>query len=389
MFKSVGFTLAIVTLATGLASDAASAATRRPTRRPAKLTAATAEQLKHRERFKRFNHLSPATKGLVKEGRHDQPSRLRSFATFTDSFTTDGVTFPYTMVGRAPRRGGETRIDTSLIMLSFKFDEFADAQGNSLVINSNDIVGDVIGSPNFVKADYTVGRGQFGDAVQRASFFQVAERDWHTTIERPRLLTPVTIEVPVGLGQVFDVGNGKLVADVDFDFLFSQIQTILQLEDIRTDELPILISHNVFAGALGFHDAFEVTSRGKTGIQTYTWSSWLDEEAFGPIFADATTLTHEISEWISDPFINNAAPAWILPGSGGACLDFLEVGDPIEFLDTQMFPITINGHLYHTQNEATLSWFARDVPSKSFGGGYSYPDTTVLTAPSESCTVTP
>ena len=385
MSASIRSSVALAGLALGLGAGA-SAAHAAPRKQPPRITAAVVNQVKHQDRYKRFSHLSPATKGLVREGRHDGPGRLRGIPSFSDAFTVDGVSYPYTMAGRAPRRGGETRIDTSLIAISFKFDEFADAQGNSLVIGTQDIVGDVVGSPNFVRSEYSVGRAQFGDAVQKASFFNVAERDWHTTLERPRQLTPVTIEVPVGMAQVFDIGGGRQVAIVNGDFLFSQIQTILQLEPIRTDELPILVSHNVFADfALGFHDAFEVTDGNRHGIQTYTWTSWLDVDAFGPIFADATTLTHEISEWISDPFINNETPGWILPGSS-ACLNILEVGDPIELLDTQMFPVTINGKLYHTQNEATLSWFARDVPSKSFGGGYSYPDTTVLTAPSQSCT---
>jgi len=386
MLKSVGLSLAIVSLSAGAAS-AAPASRPRPTRTPAKLTTTTIDRVKHQTRFQRFTHLAPATKALITSGQHDAPSRLRTFATFSDSFTLGGQTFPYTMVGRRPQRGDETKINTSLIMLNFVFDEFIDANGNPLVIDSQGITGDVLSSPNFVKSDYTVGRGQFGDVVQKASFFNVAERDWHTTLERPRILTPVTIEVPVGQAQVFDIGNGQFVGIVNFDFLFSQLNTILQLEPIKTDELAILVSHNVFAdAALGFHDAFEVQQGGRSGIQTYTWTSWLDLEAFGPIFADATTITHEISEWIADPFINNATPGWILPESGGFCQDNLEVGDPIELLDTQMFPVTINGHVYHTQNETMLSWFTRDVPSKAFGGGYSYPDTTVLTTPSEPCT---
>jgi hypothetical protein len=111
----------------------------------------------------------------------------------------------------------------------------------------------------------------------------------------------------------------------------------------------------------------------------------LSENLFGPIFADATTLTHEVSEWISDPFINNLVPDYVIPNSGGFCQNLLEVGDPIEFLDNQMAPVTVNGHLYHTQVETLLPWFSREVPSSAFEGAYSYPDTTVLLAPSDPC----
>jgi hypothetical protein len=50
-----------------------------------------------------------------------------------------------------------------------------------------------------------------------------------------------------------------------------------------------------------------------------------------------------------------------------------------------MMPITVHGKLYHTQVETTVQWFSREVPSSAFQGAYSYPDTTVLTAPSDPC----
>jgi len=370
-----------------LATSAAGADTLHLRRAPARLTPQIISQVQHQERHQGLNHLSAATKGLIQSGQHDSPARLPTFPTWSGSFQSEGATYPYVMVGRKPQHGDETRIDTSLIVLNFKFDEFGDANGNPIVIDSSSIVQDVIGSPNFVKSDYSVGHGQFADVVQRASFWNIADHDWHTTIEKPRQLQTVTIEVPVGQAQLFDPGNGHLVGIVNFDFLYSQIQTILQLEPVRTNELPILISYDVFADqALGFHDAIEVQQGNRAGIQTYLWTSWLDVDAFGAIFADATTITHEVSEWMADPFINNLTPDWSIPESGGACGGVLEVGDPIEDLSTQMFPITLHGHVYHTQNETMVSWFSHDdVPSTAYHGAYSYPDTTVLTAHASSC----
>jgi len=383
MWKRGVWSCALIVFAT----SAASADTLHPRRAPLRLTPQVVDQVKHQERHQGLNHLSAATKGLIQSGHHESPSRLPTIPTWQGSFQSEGATYPYVMAGRSPRHGDETRIDTSVIVLSFKFDEFGDANGNPIVIDSSSIVQDFMGSPNFVKSDYSVGHGQFGDVVQRASFWNIAQHDWHTTLEHPRTLVPVTIEVPVGQAQLFDPGNGKLIGIVNFDFLYSQIQTILQLEAVRTDELPILLSYDVFADqALGFHDAIEVQSGHKSGIQTYLWTSWLDVDAFGPLFADATTMTHEVSEWVADPFINNLTPDWSIPESGGACNGILEVGDPIEFLSTQMFPITLHNHVYHTQNETMVSWFSRDdVPSTAFQGAYSYPDTTVLTTHASPC----
>jgi hypothetical protein len=374
---------AVIVFATGVAGAGAL----HPTRKPAKLTSQIVDQVRHQEHHQSLDHLSAATKGLVMTGQHDSPARLPTFPTWQGSFQSGGASYPYTMVGKSPQHGGEVTVGTSLIVLNFEFDEFGDANGNPIVIDSSDIVQDVLGSPNFVKSDYTDGHGQFTDAVMRASFYNVMKNNWHTSIDQPRRLTPVTIEVPVGVAQMYDLGNGHYAAYVGFDFLYSQIQTILQLEPVRTDELPILISHNVFADqALGFHDAIEVQHGNKAGIQTYLWSSWLDVDAFGEIYADATTITHEVSEWMADPFINNLTPDWEIPDSGGACGGVLEVGDPIEDLATQMFPITLHNHVYHTQNEVTVAWFSHDdVVPDTFQHTFSYPDTTVMTQHAQSC----
>src|SRR5207245_8178975 len=106
-------------------------------------------------RHARFNHRSVETKGLIPTGAHEGGGRLRSFPTFNSAFTFNGATFPFTMVGHNPARGGEVEVDTAFIMLSFVFDEFLDAQGNNVVINSGDIVDDVARSPNFVATRYT------------------------------------------------------------------------------------------------------------------------------------------------------------------------------------------------------------------------------------------
>jgi hypothetical protein len=387
LFGRIGFGIVALACAVAVAAppQKAAPATRRPTKVTAEFLRTWPRQV---TRHKAFDRLSKSTKSLISAGLHEDARRLPSIPTFQGSFTSGGVTFPYTMVGREPRRGGTTNVKTSYIELSFIFDEFVDENGNNIVINSSDITDDVLGSPNLVATDYTVGHGQFGDVVQRAMFFNVMRRDWHTTLERPRKLTPVQIEVPVGLADVQVSDAGVLFASVDDDFFVSQLNTILQLEDIRTDEVVMLVSHNVSTFfALGFHTAIDVTKNGRAGVQTFLWTSWFDLDLFGPIFADATTLTHEVSELIGDPFVNNMTPLYAIPNSGDPpfCLDFLETGDAIEFLDTQMFPVTVRGKLYHTQNEALLQWFSRESPSSAFQHAYSYPDTTVLTSPAPVC----
>ena len=67
------------------------------------------------------------------------------------------------------------------------------------------------------------------------------------------------------------------------------------------------------------------------------------------------------------------------PTKHGNCQNNLEVGDVIEGLPNGVCPTTLNGFIYHPQNEALLEWFAGVTPSSAISGGYRYPDTTVLT----------
>jgi hypothetical protein len=85
---------------------------------------------------------------------------------------------------------------------------------------------------------------------------------------------------------------------------------------------------------------------------------------------------------MNDPFVNNATPSWLFPGSATHCQSNLETGDPVEVFANAGFPVTIDGFTYHPQTEALLQWFSRKGPSDAIDGAYSFPDETILTTPS-------
>lgn len=354
-----------------------------------------------------FNRLSASTKAAAQGAATSQPITIRSVPNFTSSFTFQGQTFPFTMVGRAPQKGGTTRIDTSYLALSFFFDEFVDQNGNNIVIDATGNTNNLLNGPEFESFPYTTGNTQFSDAVQRAEFFSVKKGDgddsWHTLLENPRQFTPVTIEVPFFDSLVFQLPDGTFFALIDFNFLVSQLNTLVQVEPISVNEIPIFVTHNAvygdfFAGnALdccigGFHTAFQTNQAGNTVfVQVLDFATSLDAEVSNAIFGDSTVfadvepLSHEVSETFNDPFVNNIVPRWEFPGLPFiACDSVLETGDPVENLPNASFPVMIDGFLYHPQTEALLQWFSRESPSSAFGGAYSYPGNN-LTSPSTAC----
>jgi hypothetical protein len=117
-------------------------------------------------------------------------------------------------------------------------------------------------------------------------------------------------------------------------------------------------------------------------VFVFNYSTWDQPIFLDPTVLDVTGLSHEVSETFNDPFVAafgpDITPWWLSPN--GNCQDDLEVGDVIEGLPHQVFPITMNGFTYHPQNEALLQWFEFQSPSTAINGAYSYPDISTLTA---------
>ena len=108
---------------------------------------------------------------------------------------------------------------------------------------------------------------------------------------------------------------------------------------------------------------------------TWAWASWHTSDTVPPADEDIAALSHEIAEWYNNPFVSNMVPPWETPPAY-PCNNRLEVGDPL-------VGTTFADNGYHLQDEAFLSWFARQVPSMGLGGMYSFLGT--LTAPPPIC----
>jgi hypothetical protein len=341
-----------------------------------------------------FEHSDRSSAPMLGAKRRGQ---ITSVPTFTTSFNFQGQNYPVTMVGGAPEKGETTEIGTQMIAISLFFDGFVDENGNNVVLDATPLLPRVVNSPNFRIASYRTGVTQFADAVQRAQFYGTMKDEWHTLLRKPELLKPVQIEVPANthIATVFQVREGGTrFAVVDTAFFISQLNTIIQLQKLDVQGLPIALTNNIFLSpgasvpqccVVGFHTAFDAGIAGKTQpVQTFIWASYASPGIFGGTFEDVIAVSHEISEWINDPFIANAVPRWQYPGST-ECQGSLETGDPLEAVPNAGFPVTIDGVTFHPQSEAMLQWFSRKSSSDAFDGAYSFPDTTLLRTHSQPC----
>jgi hypothetical protein len=109
------------------------------------------------------------------------------------------------------------------------------------------------------------------------------------------------------------------------------------------------------------------------GLQTYSPSDFDTSAIFVSPVPDVSIMSHEVAEWMNDPFGQNPVPAWGHIGQQPGCQGNLEVGDPLS--GTLAPPIAMpNGFTYHMQELAFFSWFY-GAPSIGIHGWFSNNDT--------------
>jgi hypothetical protein len=345
-----------------------------------------------------FRALGYRTRGRIDRSLSDSNDpKFRSLTHFSSSFSVGGVTYPFTMLGYPPRSGRTVHLRSVIVPLRMRFMFFGTNGDVNVDFSPAPAVTNIVNSPMYQDASFVNGVGQFGDQMQRAAFWNKmdAEHEWHVKMARPRVMHTVDIEVTPETGALFQDSAGNFFGDVLIDFMDSQARTIIQLTGLDPDELPIFVTDNVTAQALGYHNAFPVSNAdGSQTLQTLIYTSWLDPALVDPIIADVSTFNHEELEWINDPFVNNVVPVWMYPPASDPSTicsgnNLLEVGDPQgngpTFADFPTIVVPVRGVPYHLQQLVLWQWFTDEVPSSAENGWYTFPDPTSLTAPAVYC----
>ena len=295
-----------------------------------------------------------------------------ALATWTSSFVSGGITYSYTMVGTDPTKGAATTtIPTTIVPLILKFSNGTTLDGTQKVSNTT-------GSPLFQKAQFLSGNTQYGDAIQRAEFWKsitIKPKNYHVLLGTPTVATAVTITVPSTQGKILtDPSSGKNIGVININWFDPQLQGLLTSLNFTPTMMPIFLSNDVYlsSGAPsinnccigGYHNAVQNSA----GLQTYIFSVNADAGLVNGFGEDVSALSHEMSEWLNDPYTNNVVPNWISPiAPQYGCNNALEVGDPLVGV-----VFTVTGFTQHLQDEAFFSWFARQKPSIGIKGRYTY-----------------
>jgi uncharacterized membrane protein len=326
-----------------------------------------------------------------------------TLAHWSDSFTYNGLVYNYTMVGTDPKKGSATTvIPTVLIPIRFVFADGNVFDATTDIVNGQTPIQGIINSPifqnyNFNNKGVRVGNTQWGDAFQRANFWNSVSTNapnYHVLLGQPTVLPAQTINVPNGsFSYFFDPVTG-LQPVVDDNLLGNIVGPLLFAANLPANVLPIMVWGQVsgfFTG--GFHGAITFNGTPVSSFVATTYSAggsydFPDLNLSGIFFEDTYPLSHEIAEWMDDPFINNFTPGWdtafLFPGQTAPDLrcdsgfsgfldvrDLLEVGDPVESWVQSDVPLPGPSYTYHVTEAVFIDWFTRATRSRSYNGRYA------------------
>jgi hypothetical protein len=350
------------------------------------------------------------------------PSRTLPLWTFSVQSSRDGNTYTGVMVGATPfsrhaKGKADVAVPTYVVPLIIRTHTIV----TSLDFNTGNMIttpGDTTFDPTVADACLTppnnvpttlvaespilqpaifsfggtiVGTAQYVDAFQRGNFWQAlvdngTTNHYHVRLNPATFLAPIVIDVPVdkGVAAIDSLIFGFLFCPpfgiVDFNWLDNYLTTTvfpaLAAQGVSPSNLPIFPVHNLnlasFASPTnlsvccyaGYHS--ETTG---SPMQTYIVADFDTSGFYIPSVEDSAVLSHEVAEWMDDPFDNNRTPPYGNIGQVVGCQNTSEVGDPLT--GTEYPPIVMrNGFTYHLQELAFFSWFY-GAPSIGVHGWFS------------------
>ena len=246
-------------------------------------------------------------------------------------------------------------------------------------------------SPIFRNADFNfggtdVGNTQYADAFSRASFWEVIDRaNYHTRLSPVKILPALVVDVPASSGLAintdvfapfFSLCGREGIVDINFiDNLV--VNAIPHLKGVTPGTFPMFMVYNTGMSfgdptnlgnccAGGYHG---VALAGPLTFQAYSPFDFDVSGLFVPSGNDTAVASHEVNEFINDPYGINPTPAWGNTGQVFGCQNNLEVGDPLTGSNISRI-VGRNGFTYQLQELAFFSWFY-GAPSLGIHGWYS------------------
>lgn len=283
-----------------------------------------------------------------------------ALTTFNGSFSSGGHSYPYTMVGTAPATGTSTTIPVFIIPVKLTF---TTSTGTTIfspqhkLTNGQTVIQNVTTSPlfvsgiDFVQGGTDLGTTQYIDAYQRGNFWNQVKNHtgYHVLLGTPKVEPLQSLTVPTADGRV-GTEFGVRVGLADINWFDTKITAMITALGIPNTALPIFVTYDTYltSGGCcigGYHNAIGSVS----APQTYAHFTYIDHT--GVFSQDVSALSHEIGEWMDDPYVG-------INGKNNTPCGILENGDPLEGeANFGAFPYPLNGFTYNLQDLVWLPYF--------------------------------
>jgi hypothetical protein len=242
-------------------------------------------------------------------------------------------------------------------------------------------VAQTLASPEFSSFNYPADlggdSGQNGDVYMRAQFHKIGG-GYHVRLVNDAVLPTVTLDVPSTKGIAYErpaqewrrtnglQSNIELTGLAEVTWFSTQLQSLMGSLQIDSRTVPIFLTDNVLlyikgrnfgylnccilgyhgAGMPIGHGAGSANGQGAQPVQTFMYSAYVTPGTYSGFLSDYTgartaprptrglsdihALSHEVGEFLDDPFVNNAVLPWkSLTALQYPCTGVLEVGDPV------------------------------------------------------------
>ena len=222
-------------------------------------------------------------------------------------------------------------------------------------------------SVDYVQGGTDIGTTQYVDAFQRASLWGIVSSHprYHVLLGNPTIEPEQKLIVPAADGGVStELGVNVITADINW--YDSSILPMLGALGVPANALPIFVrtqSYLTDAGGCcigGYHST-------TTSNQPYADFTYI-QSATTAFSEDVSALSHEIGEYVDDPFGYNTG---VPPLCGGSPYynPFYEVGDPLEgTANFGNYPYAVGGFTYHLQDLVMPPYFgAPKTPASTAG----------------------
>ncbi len=283
-------------------------------------------------------------------------------ATFTD---LTGVKHKFIMPGTSPATTTTTTFFGTLIIPikmvygktngNMTFDPMTDIGPNGDPVSEDTFFSPVFNSSiDYVQGGTDLGATQYIDAFQRGNFWYSVHKNgggYHVLFE-PGIGTEFTIHVSSSQGKVITnpFGTNK-VGIMDHAAFDAALQGFIKKLGINPSQLPFFLTDNIFlldsqgnCCTGGYHSSVG----GPPGGQTYSYATYVTQE--GSFCQDISCETHELGEWMDDPFVDNHV----------SCTDnsIMEVGDPLESSPNYGdYAYNVSGAIYNLQSLVFIGYF--------------------------------